>query len=478
MFAETQNNDQKIKVKPIKPFRGANQMKILLPFVFIIVFINHSNANTKNSTDTLKYRVAVYAGQEFNPDSAKEVPYSTVRIKVNTPSVEGYNNYIFLSTPADFGKPTILDEFGLDISDMFTSIGEDESEGFHSNTIWKHEQIIYPRYVKKLILNLNNSQATEECQLDMGNYRLAIYTGREYDADDATEIEYSTGTITVNSPTVEGYNYVFFSTPKILGKPIFRDDMGSDISYQINYFGHDNKEGYLTNIVWKLEGVFSTVYSTRFSITLNNFYENNDTIKICQGESYKGWTESGYYVENLVSKDGCDSIVKTNLTVCPDSIIEITSTTGDTLKANGNYQSYQWYDMEGKIEDATFNEFVIEKSGTYYVEVIDDNGCSFSSNEISMVKTGFEKLQNEEFKIMVLPNPNNGQFRLRLENAKQGSCHITIFTEEGQNLFHKTVTIISNMFEENINAQSLPKGNYIIHVKNHSVIKSQKIIIK
>jgi len=46
-----------------------------------------------------------------------------------------------------------------------------------------------------------------------------------------------------------------------------------------------------------------------------------EDIVICKGESYKGWNKTGSYIDTLLNKNGCDSIVTTNLTVIDSTII-------------------------------------------------------------------------------------------------------------------------------------------------------------
>ena len=71
-------------------------------------------------------------------------------------------------------------------------------------------------------------------------------------------------------------------------------------------------------------------------LTVHPIYQITVDTTICQGESYKGWTTSGQYTENLVSVNGCDSIIITNLTVDPSYQITLDT----TLCEGENYKGW------------------------------------------------------------------------------------------------------------------------------------------
>ena len=60
----------------------------------------------------------------------------------------------------------------------------------------------------------------------------------------------------------------------------------------------------------------------------------NDTVSICEGNDYLGWTKTGVYVRNLFSSTGCDSTLTTNLIVYPSYSIseDITICEGESYK--------------------------------------------------------------------------------------------------------------------------------------------------
>ena len=75
------------------------------------------------------------------------------------------------------------------------------------------------------------------------------------------------------------------------------------------------------------------------------------------------------------------------------------------------YSSYQWYDQDGIIEGAIFNQYIIEQSGTYYLEVTNEYGCKAMSAGVGSIKTATNNLIKKKPNIIIISNPNDGNFR-------------------------------------------------------------------
>jgi hypothetical protein len=58
--------------------------------------------------------------------------------------------------------------------------------------------------------------------------------------------------------------------------------------------------------------------SSAFFVTVNPIYTHTENVTICQGESYKGHSTSGTFIENFQTILGCDSIITYNLIVSND----------------------------------------------------------------------------------------------------------------------------------------------------------------
>ena len=150
----------------------------------------------------------------------------------------------------------------------------------------------------------------------------------------------------------------------------------------------------------------------------------------------------------------------------------------DTLTSIGSYATYQWYDDDEIIDGATSNKYIIEKSGIYYLEVTNEDGCSAMSDGIDLIATGLDEFSEPNFSFTVLPNPNNGKFKLKFETRNSGEYDIQIFNELGQIQLQKSINIPLGSYEDKIDVSHYAHGNYIVKVTNGETINTKKIIIQ
>ena len=76
------------------------------------------------------------------------------------------------------------------------------------------------------------------------NYFISVRVGQEFALSADTPIQFSRNQIPVTTPRKTGYNYIFFSTPEVFGKPTILNSLNKDISYQFVDIGPDIKEGF------------------------------------------------------------------------------------------------------------------------------------------------------------------------------------------------------------------------------------------
>ncbi|RYY58031.1 MAG: T9SS type B sorting domain-containing protein [Chitinophagaceae bacterium] len=119
--------------------------------------------------------------------------------------------------------------------------------------------------------------------------------------------------------------------------------------------------------------------STRtLMLTVNPVKYTNFYPEICEGQSYfaagANRTSSGIYRDTLATWLGCDSILVYNLTVHPlpkpDLGPDRGVCIGSALLLNpGSFTGYTWFNA------ATTPTYATGSLGTYWVEVMDNNGC-------------------------------------------------------------------------------------------------------
>jgi hypothetical protein len=118
-------------------------------------------------------------------------------------------------------------------------------------------------------------------------------------------------------------------------------------------------------------------------LTVNPVYVVTNPQIICQGAAYNlngnAYSISGTYNDTLLSINGCDSIIVTQLTVSPLPQVNLTVTDANCLNAGGSVStlitqgtppySYSW--SNGQTTSLISNL----GSGTYHISITDANGC-------------------------------------------------------------------------------------------------------
>lgn len=106
---------------------------------------------------------------------------------------------------------------------------------------------------------------TNDCPIPQPNYFMATCVNIDsYDKTTEKIIPFSRNQIAVQSNTKVGYNYIYFSTPEVFGKPTILNSLNKDITYQFVEAGSDVREGFEPNKFWKRSSTFSTKTTTIF----------------------------------------------------------------------------------------------------------------------------------------------------------------------------------------------------------------------
>jgi subtilisin-like proprotein convertase family protein len=171
------------------------------------------------------------------------------------------------------------------------------------------------------------------------------------------------------------------------------------------------------------------------------------------------------------------SISSTTLQLVPGRIATLT---GTSLPAPFSTTSWSWTRNGTTIAGVTGNSTTanIDQQGEYQATVTDINGCTNTSN---IVKIGSEASD----KLWIYPNPNGGQFQVRLYySGVQGERRIVrIYSAQGQLMAQKEFDLDSNTpqyLSMTFDLPLLSAGTYVVKVvdKNGGKITSGLMVIE
>lgn len=128
-----------------------------------------------------------------------------------------------------------------------------------------------------------------------------------------------------------------------------------------------------------------------------------ETVSICAGESYNGYSESGTYTDEISTSDGaCTQTTELVLTVNDLPAVDlgddftINEDESKTLDAGSGFSSYLWSDgTTGQTVDVSIESF--NSGDQIIVEVTDENGCvgsdtvvvTITENAVKPVRDGY-----------------------------------------------------------------------------------------
>lgn len=85
---------------------------------------------------------------------------------------------------------------------------------------------------------------------------------------------------------------------------------------------------------------------------------------------------------------------------------------------------------------------------------------------------------NNQPKLVVIPNPNNGIFKIRFKNGESGKYQIQIFNEYGQIQLEKTIYLTGSTHEMELQLSNKSSGTYFVKIFNEHELKIEKIMVK
>lgn len=206
-----------------------------------------------------------------------------------------------------------------------------------------------------------------------------------------------------------------------------------------------------------------------------------DSQTVCGGIN---WIDGNSYTSsnntathNLIgaAANGCDSLVRLDLTVTPQPLIIINDEGKLTINGIRIGSNYQWYRCVGAqripIQWAIGSTFLPQESGNYSVSVIGGwcNGTSpcFPYN----VVTGIHTNTNQQSLINVYPNPNTGQINIDLGDAMTADFYI--YSVDGKLLQQEVNNTLQTIHQLEM---EVPSGMYLLEIRTDQQISHHKII--
>ena len=166
----------------------------------------------------------------------------------------------------------------------------------------------------------------------------------------------------------------------------------------------------------------------------------------------------------MTNNEGCDSLITLDLNINLLNT-DISLVDDFTLQSNiPNAQTYQWIDCENNFQNIvgeTNQTFVSNVNGSFAV-IVNENGCSDTSNCLSINTLGLNDLGNKIFS--VFPNPTRNYLRISLNDKLLSE--FKLIDALGRSVIVGTI----NDKETIVDVSTLSRGMYTLLISSESLI--------
>lgn len=263
---------------------------------------------------------------------------------------------------------------------------------------------------------------------------------------------------------------------------------------------------------WKCVSSDSIVVSYSNAANLNT----NDTI-ICEGKdlqffggisttepqvsySWRGWdgaaaqkTENVFvgFIDNPdsiiyceLTHRGCVTVdsCKIDLKPLPKVSGLVVTMNGKGLYVNSNNSTganHHWDFGDTNSSSWATPRYRYAKNGVYTVIYTNSNICGNADTtfEVQATAVSLSELNNDS-KMLIYPNPNNGSFNVSIEELNASNIELTILDSRGRVVYAKQLDSNNTSFNEIIDLTSQQTGMYILKLKFDDEVRTSRISIQ
>lgn len=306
--------------------------------------------------------------------------------------------------------------------------------------------------------------------------------------------------------TIFGPRYIMVDS-----KHVYFAIKNDETEYKWNLTGGTIISGLWTNIItiqWAEAGDYEISLNTKnengcldndtLKVQVGNYFKPNIIVwgetEICEGDTVILDAGAGYtaYLWNDSTRTRYDTISTAgnfwvvvadekgfigisdtiSITVYPRPTKPQIVFLNEMLRCYEIYPLYQWYKDDVAISGAIHRGYTPIETGTYYIIVSNEFGCTNISNSIFL---DFSSVNNihQDFHIKIIPNPNNGNFIIDIVSNNNSFIHLEIINILGQIVFAE-----NNISEGLISVEipQLDSGVYFVKVFSSRKIYIEKFV--
>ncbi|MEM6800718.1 MAG: T9SS type A sorting domain-containing protein [Bacteroidota bacterium] len=203
-------------------------------------------------------------------------------------------------------------------------------------------------------------------------------------------------------------------------------------------------------------------------------------------------SSSGLYSVIVSNTNNCQAVDTIGIAITPNPVamfsVADTVIGGVSRRVNfvnqSSFGSYLWRFGDGNSSSAFNPSYTYADTGTYCVDLIVadlQNNCGSDTLTKCIVVLQYPlSISNEEFptSVILAPNPAENILSLEFESSLAGDTQLDLFNLSGQLIQSKDLKISRSGQIEQLDVSHIPRGIYLLRLRNGSLIYRQKIILQ
>lgn len=179
-----------------------------------------------------------------------------------------------------------------------------------------------------------------------------------------------------------------------------------------------------------------------------------------------------YFASSSTWVELCKEKIKPNINNSANS-----NDTTFTLWTDSINYKLQWYLNGSPITNATDSFYIASVSGMYWLEAKDTLGCIANSDTLPVYMTKINEISSNPFQTELFPNPNSGDFSIKLTTQNEQPLELKVVNIAGQLFLYKKIKPFAGTVIQDIQLSELPKGLYFVRITNDKECTNQKLIV-
>lgn len=150
---------------------------------------------------------------------------------------------------------------------------------------------------------------------------------------------------------------------------------------------------------------------------------------------------------------------------------------GGSLVADPGFASYQWYFNGSPIAGATMQTYTATQNGMYSVEVTNAAGCSgiSAAQDVTITSINFTEIFTS---FDIFPNPNQGQFTIRLEMERANELELSMINTMGQEVYHHDAGKVAAQWSHQLDLGEIASGVYFLELKAAGQRSVHRVVVE